>query len=61
MKVSLLPLVSLRVHRVLHRILHCANKAGVESNGGSVVGTALRRVYSSVPLRQCALDRLKFA
>ena len=61
LKVSILPLVSLRVHCFLHRILHCANKAGVEDHGGLVVGTALRRVYSSVPLRQCALHRLKFA
>ena len=60
LKVSLLLLVPLRVHCFLRRILHCANKAGVESHGGLVVGTALRRVYSCVPLRQCAFQRLKF-
>jgi hypothetical protein len=32
----------------------------MEDHGGLVVGTALRRVYSFVPLRQCALQRLKF-
>ena len=32
----------------------------IEDHGGLVVGTALRRVYSFVPLRQCAFQRLKF-
>ena len=30
-----------------------------QDHGGLVVGTALRRVYSFVPLRQCAFQRLK--
>ena len=61
LKVSLLPLVSLRGHRVLHRIfaLHEQGQRGVYE--GLVVGTTLRHVYSFVPLRQCGLHRRNFA